>query len=257
MEPHSPYLPGLQRGVRAGLLKSYASLLADAKHPDRMNYRDNVPEWIQRHLRTLYEETVRKLDSTLSDWVAAHEDDATILMTGDHGEEFDHGLLTHSRLYDETVKVPLLTNRKIGSLTVGSSTRQIDLSPTLIDTLDLSQPSEWEGTPAEDTMPPQPMIGSLSRHDRFWLGVRSERWKYIKNYQREIGVTETEAYDVLDDPNETESLAESELPNELPELLNSFMQRPSIQDEISQNRGFVGDVDSTVEARLKELGYTG
>jgi len=28
MEPHSPYLPGFRRGVGAGLLKSYASLVA-------------------------------------------------------------------------------------------------------------------------------------------------------------------------------------------------------------------------------------
>ena len=51
MKPHSPYLPGFRRGVGAGLLRSYASLVAGAKHPDSMNYRGNLPGWVQEQLR--------------------------------------------------------------------------------------------------------------------------------------------------------------------------------------------------------------
>ena len=189
-----------------------------------MNYRGNLPDWVQEQLRELYWNSLRKLDTTLARWIAARESEATILMTGDHGEEFDHGLLTHSRLYDETIKIPFLVSRPLGTLMEGNITRQLDIAPTIADALDISQPKEWEGIPARNPMPPQPMIGSLSQHDRFWLGIRSERWKGIKRFKRGEGFEETEVYDLNDDPDEVNPLHESEFPKKLAEALDSFIE---------------------------------
>lgn len=254
MEPHSPYLPGFRRGAKIGLLKTYVSLFANATHRDNDNYHGTFPDWIQQHLKRLYIECVKELDSMLSEWLKSHHDDAAIVLTGDHGEEFDHGVITHARLYDETVKVPFLTNQNFSSR--GDLVRQIDIAPTICEQLDLPQPTKWEGTSIEEGFSSQLMIGSLEQHDQYWLGIRSENWKLIKPFDVNAGFEETEVYNLADDSDENHSRPESAAPDELHERLDSFIERENIQKEITENIGFTGGVDSSVETRLQELGYT-
>jgi arylsulfatase A-like enzyme len=256
MEPHSPYFPGFRRGIKVGLLKTYVSLFANAIHSDNDNYNGSFPNWIQQHLKALYTQCNKELDSVLSNWIESYQDDATIVVAGDHGEEFDHGVITHARLYDETVKVPLLTNRNLGFQPANNLTRQIDIAPAISEYLDIEQPDSWEGDSSAEGDAPQLMIGSLELYNQFWLGVRTENWKLIKPYHVNQGFGETEVYNLAQDPAEENSLPESAAPEELLERLASFLEREHLKEELTENYGFVGGVDSSVEARLQELGYT-
>jgi hypothetical protein len=109
MDPHAPYRPGLKGAVNAGLLRTYGHGVFNYFTDDNQNYEDTLPEWMKKQRKKLYEESVKKLDRVLSDWLESHND-ASIMIMGDHGEEFNHGLFAHARLYDETVKVPIISN---------------------------------------------------------------------------------------------------------------------------------------------------
>ena len=77
-------------------------------------------------------------------------EDAVILFTSDHGEEFyDHQGWWHGQtLYDEVIQVPLLLHLPGGALAGQVNTgfaRHIDLAPTMIDLADLPVPQEMPG----------------------------------------------------------------------------------------------------------------
>jgi hypothetical protein len=65
-------------------------------------------------LTALYDSGIRQTDEVLRDFFADLErlgldDEVTVIVTSDHGEELqDHGKLSHTRLYRETLHVPLL-----------------------------------------------------------------------------------------------------------------------------------------------------
>lgn len=255
MEPHAPYLPGFRSAADAGLVRSYLSLLLGAKHPDNRNFNGEFPGWAARHLKALYDRCIQGLDDTLAEWVPTFADDSWVVMMGDHGEEFDHGVLTHARLYDETVRVPFLSNRKI-ELPQSGLLRQIDFSPAVVERLDYSQPNEWRGESPTSEFQSQPMIGSLSRYNYYWLAARSEEWKIIKPFDEDTGFEEPEAYHLAEDPQENSPLEVADAPEQLRSELSAFIDETEIQEEISEARGFVGEVDADVEDRLERLGYT-
>lgn len=108
-------------------------------------------------------------------------------MTGDHGNEFDHGMLGHARLYDETIRVPFLINQPLGTLGEGEYIRQHDIGPTILDWLDIGCPDQWEGEPAKPEMGSQLMMNSAPQIEQSWIGIRSETWKLIYPYDWEQG----------------------------------------------------------------------
>jgi arylsulfatase A-like enzyme len=69
-----------------------------------------VVDW----LTALYDAGIRQTDEVVRDFFADLErlgldDDVTVIVTADHGEELqDHGKLSHTRLYRETLHVPLM-----------------------------------------------------------------------------------------------------------------------------------------------------
>lgn len=151
MEPHVPYLPGLLRGLRIGPLRTYLSLFLRSKHSDNVNYHGNFPDWAAFHQKQLHVECARAIDDQITNFINTVGTESNVVITGDHGEEFEHGLLTHARLYDETVRVPFITNTDI--LPESGFIRQQDIAPTLLDSLDISWPDYWEGQQARSPMP--------------------------------------------------------------------------------------------------------
>ncbi|MES1240680.1 MAG: sulfatase [Acidobacteriota bacterium] len=69
-----------------------------------------VVDW----LTALYDAGIRQTDEVVRDFFAdlarlGLDDEVTVIVTSDHGEELhDHGKLSHTRLYRETLHVPLL-----------------------------------------------------------------------------------------------------------------------------------------------------
>jgi len=248
MEPHEPYVPGFNLGREVGLFRSYASTVGHAK------LRQNVPAWMKQHLKRLHYQTYVRLDRVLTPWLKAH-DDATIVLTGDHGEEFDHGLIKHARLYDETVRVPLVSNDLFNSLSEEELVRQLDLAPSIVSELDISVPDTWEGTPSTDTPQPQEMINSSPEFERSWVGVRSKSWKIMFTYDWSDGFRGSETYNIEADPEESDPKSVLAAPSSLRERLSEFIDRPAISKKISSESELKTGINSEVEGRLKRLGY--
>lgn len=248
MEPHGPYFPGFDLGREVGLFRSYVSVTGSSK------LGQDRPAWMDEQLKRLHYQCNKRLDRVLTPWLKSHED-ATIVLTGDHGEEFDHGVLKHARLYDETVRVPLASNELFGSLGDKQLVRQLDLAPSLLAELGIGVPSSWEGTESTGEMQPQEMINSSPELERDWVGIRSESWKIIRPYDWDDGPQQSEAYHVESDPDEQESKPESAAPKELRDQLDEFVKRPVIAQELSSTDELQTGFNSEVEGRLKELGY--
>lgn len=109
------------------------------------------------HVIAAYDAELRSVDAAFGKLVDFLQqeglyDDAVILVTSDHGEEFgEHGFVgwhSHS-LYDELLRVPLLVKlpgSRGGERSVAAQVRGIDLAPTILDELGLTIPESFEGT---------------------------------------------------------------------------------------------------------------
>lgn len=242
MEPHGPYYPGLRRGVSDGLLRSYLSIVGYSQK------REKVPDWMRRHLRRLHFSCVERLDSVLAAWLSSF-DDPMVVVTGDHGEEFDHGAYGHARLYDETVRVPVYaTNTEI--VGDGEMIRQLDIPVRVCRALDVSRPDEWTG--ATDIVDPaQCMLSQAGGLERIYAGVRTTSEKLIHTYDWEGTLLETEAYDLDADPEEKDPVPNAS--DRLRTRLDEFLSRDDIKEAIGT--GKQTGLDDEIEGRLADLGY--
>lgn len=242
MEPHGPYYPGLQRGLSLGLLRSYLSIVGYSMRGKA------VPDWMHRQLRQLHDSCVTLLDEHLSAWLSTF-DSPLVVLTGDHGEEFDHGLYGHSRLYDETVRVPLFANDD-GIVSSGELVRQVDIAPRICRTLGLNCPDEWQGNvDGEDSL--QCMLSKTKEHDRIYAGVRSDSQKLIREFDWDGTLLDTETYDLEADPKERDPNVSVD--DELAERLDQFLSRDDVR--ASLGHGKQTGMDGDVSERLRELGY--
>jgi arylsulfatase A-like enzyme len=154
MEPHAPYdPPEPYRSNMAPQVPATAELAV-------MNQKLLTMDWlgIKRGdvalLASLYDGEVATVDAALRQLFGELErrgllDDAIVVVTADHGEEFrEHGGLGHGRtLYDETVRVPLLVIAPgyAGGRTVEQNVSLLDIAPTLLDLLGLPEEPRFEG----------------------------------------------------------------------------------------------------------------
>lgn len=96
-----------------------------------------VVDW----LTALYDAGIRQTDEVVRDFFADIErlglsDDVTVIVTSDHGEELqDHGKLSHTRLYRETLRVPLMVIHpdQRSAVRHGGVVQLLDLPATLYD----------------------------------------------------------------------------------------------------------------------------
>jgi hypothetical protein len=139
---HAPYLPP----------QECRNLFWPADPPDvdpplGPNLRDHnnglalIDDETADYYAALYDAEVRCLDMRLEKFFSALdgmgvEDDVTVVVTSDHGEEFlDHGMMVHHQIYIENTHVPLMLIHP--DLTaggrIGGLVESIDLAPTLYD----------------------------------------------------------------------------------------------------------------------------
>ncbi len=140
-DPHAPYLPPerLRRQFAPdappgpGILKTRTSAGASHSAEDLRGLYDAEIAFVDEHFGRMLEELDRRgvLDDTL------------VVFVADHGEEFqDHGRYGHgATLYQEQIHVPLIV-RLPGALrrpedlsVVKSQVRQIDIVPTILDSI--------------------------------------------------------------------------------------------------------------------------
>jgi arylsulfatase A-like enzyme len=115
-------------------------------------------------------------------------DNTAVVITSDHGEAFgEHGYYSHGvRLYDESIKVPLMIwARDLQPGVHSAQVRTIDIAPTICELAGVSTPSGWIG---------QSLVPYMDGNDHTDLialsygacprrvttkSIRTGEWKYI------------------------------------------------------------------------------
>ncbi len=148
-----------------------------------------------------------------------HEDDTLVIFTADHGDmQGGHGMYdkTSYSLYEETTRVPLLLRypRRIpAGKTMRTQAGTCDVSPTILDYLDLPVPSGLAGVSlrrfiegGEDL--DRPIFAERDRaawgeegERHFQRLIRTQQWKYSYH-----SVGDSQLYNLQDDPGETKNL---------------------------------------------------
>ncbi len=137
-------------------------------------------------LRRTYGAGVRYLDESLGSLFdvlrrSGQWDQMLVVVTSDHGEEFlEHGSLSHTTLYDEVVRVPLLikwpgSNR--GGVVNREPCSAVDLAPTLLEFAGISR-ADLPGVPLDQRDEHAPVfLGTLDR------AVVVDGYKAVFNYE--------------------------------------------------------------------------
>lgn len=246
MEPHKPYYPGIRKARDVGLLDAYKSIVSFQRHGDR------TPRKHVEIQRQLYEKCVEKVDALIPQLLSVLKDDSTILVLGDHGEEFSHGHYGHERLYDECVRVPLFFEN-ISELSIDGCVRQIDLAPSILHELSIDVPKNWDGRPASLSNEPALMLTPQSDVDLLHVGIRSDKTKLIQSFRQDSGqLVQSELYDLTADPQEKINIIEERTVDGLEDQLNTFI---SEHESALEMDAITGSDSEVVKARLEDLGY--
>lgn len=148
MEPHDPYFehPYLE-GKGAAEFNGVGFSRAEVESPDPTQ---------SDYLKRVYLQEITHMDRKLGPFIAWLKaqglyDDMMIVVTADHGEEFDeHGGFWHgTTLYDEQIHVPLivkLPGNKLAGTRVAWQARTIDIAPTITAAMGITPSAQWEGS---------------------------------------------------------------------------------------------------------------
>ena len=249
MDPHDPYFAHPYDG------SGYAR--AAHQHPDPSEapaltalYDGEITYWDAEFGRLLGELRERGL-----------YDDLTIVITSDHGEEFnEHGGFWHgTTLYDEQVRVPLfvkLPKSRRGGTAVRHWVQSIDLMPTLLRQLEVTVP---DGVQGGDLFTGTDIVYAEESHEGNVLeSVRqldgTDEHKLITaNADNPRGLAPVELYRVDLDPGEQNNLAESS-PDSVRMATKTLLEQRSRATEDAVAADSVA-LDEDVAAHLEAIGY--
>jgi arylsulfatase A-like enzyme/uncharacterized membrane protein YbhN (UPF0104 family) len=249
MDPHDPYFTHPYDG------SGYAR--AAHQHPDP----SEAPA-----LTKLYDGEITYWDAEFGALVEGLKerglyDDLTIVITSDHGEEFnDHGGFWHgTTLYDEQVHVPLLVklpaNRRGGTV-VRHWVQSIDLMPTVLDELGVEVP---EGVQGGNLFSGTDVVYAEESHEGNVLeSVRhldgTDEHKLITaNPGNPRGLEPVELYRVDLDPGEQDNRAATH-PKEVRVATKALLQE-SARAEADAVAADSVELDADVAAHLEAIGY--
>jgi arylsulfatase A-like enzyme len=284
MEPHAPYqAPEPYRSRFARAEASAGEMAAANRKVVRLKLSD-ISDREAELLEAAYDAEVAAVDAELRLLFAELEqrrflDDAIILITADHGEEFkDHGSFSHgSSLYNEVVRVPLilLAPGLRGGEVVEDNVSLIDVAPTILDLLHLPPEPAFEGRSLVPLLrarqSPIGRIGGWLAGDeqatddalilleleyggwvdrrRHTAGVIDGKAKLLLDQRRQS----TEVFDLAADPRELAPRPSSD--PAATNLAEALAERQSKLQKPRPAAGEKGTVDEGVKEKLRALGY--
>ncbi|MBN1352537.1 sulfatase [candidate division KSB1 bacterium] len=233
MDPHSPYLP--PEPYERMFYHGNECDPANKSMEPVMNFKpfcDYFAEWMppgisdKDYIIAQYDGAVAYMDACIQTLLTALEslkifDDTIVVITSDHGETLhDHECYyDHHGLYDVTLHVPLIL-RYPGNVPVGKRVsgycQQFDLTPTLLDLLDLDTGINFDGKSL------MPMTrGEVTSHlsefyitECTWMrkhGWRTPEWKLIEALEPDFHFKPpVELYNLQQDPQENHNRADTE-----------------------------------------------
>ncbi|MCC6850537.1 MAG: sulfatase [Deltaproteobacteria bacterium] len=251
MEPHDPYFVHPYNG------EAYARVADPNPDPSLAEaYRD------------AYDGAIRFLDGELATFIAELKakglyDDAVLLLTADHGEEFhEHGGWWHgTTLYDEQLAVPLIVKAGPGAakgVVNDAVVSSLDIAPTLIRAAGLPVPPSMAGKPlglAADAPAPRDHAFAESELEGNSLqAYRSGGMKVIHaNAGNPRGLPEHQLFDVAKDPGEQQDLMATR--TEAANKLTADMRAVESHAEAIAVEATGTSIDAASEERLRALGY--
>ena len=211
---------------------------------------------IRRH----YDAEVAFVDEQLGRLLDALPEDAIVILTSDHGDEFlEHGGLLHGRtLYREVLRVPLVVRAPDapGGRRVRSLVSHIDIAPTVLDLAGLPPLPDADGrslrplwsAPADAASPADERIvfSTLWSGELAHATARLGRWKLYRTRDRSL------LFDLRRDPRERRDVAERHprIAARLAEALDARSRSAAVpSDATSPER------ERERERALRNLGY--
>jgi len=256
---HSPYLP--PDGYRS-LFGEYPGSIeptSEALRPLSTNARKHLDRDDFDSLVSQYDGEIRFLDDSLRELFVRLEeigflDNAVVLITADHGEEFgDHGGVLHrGTLFEELVRVPFIVwGRGVPAGVVDPTlVSAVDIVPTLLTAAGLEPLPVMEGrnvlTPS---MVPWLEQRIFAQYRDALYSVRTPRWKLIQGAGGHRML-----FDLACDPNERRNVATEEpgLTEALTAELDAWRaSRPRLDGQAPSTT----ELDPATEERLRTLGY--
>ncbi len=228
-----------------------------------------LPAGYAAYLRGCYDAGVAKLDADLRDLFTELErfgvlEDTLVLITSDHGEEFeDHGGVLHNSFYDEIMHVPLIVVPPAGTARprprVSEVTRAVDIAPTVLDIVGLPPLSPSQGRSLAPLLAGESLPYAQTFFGRMVLRNRDETGEY-----KLVGMTGAPLFFDLDtDPGESENVIRK-LRVEAPERVQNAKQAlDQVRQESVDLQQLIGAKTGAVELnhrqlqRLRDLGYVG
>ena len=173
-----------------------------------------------------------------------------IIIMSDHGEEFfEHGLLGHRQLFEETIKIPLIMkipgfqNQKINSYI-----NQIDIFPTLLEIFGFKTKRDYklDGKSLISLIKfkndqSRIIITQTSQYD---FSIIKSEWKYIYLHEN------NNLYNLKNDSNEKLNINDT---NMISKLRNTF-EKTTSKEPIKKE--FIDNITiSNLDEELRALGY--
>ncbi|HXJ33731.1 MAG TPA: sulfatase [Candidatus Eisenbacteria bacterium] len=261
MEPHDPYTPPAARTAPTGVRPAIASgWVRDAANRINWSGGDKLTADEVAYLRTRYAGEVQAWDRAFGALTTALaraglDRDTIIVVTADHGEEFqEHGRLTHgSHLYEESIRVPLvLAGPGIPAQRRSDVAQGIDLFPTLARVLGTDVPPHLPGRDllgAPDERPAIVETASGIGPDGSavsLVALRTARWKLVQTPR----LGRNEVYDLEHDPREQTDRSQA-----APEAAALLAALELWRGQAPAAATVAGTSDPGFAAKLRALGY--
>lgn len=223
----------------------------DPPEPFKTQYKDHLYEgevaYVDMVLGKLFD---HMKDRNLSD-------STLIVFTGDHGESLgQHGEETHGFFaYNSSLWIPLIiSSPETAPGRVDGYVSHVDIFPTVCDILGIAKPSFLQGTsllPAMEgkKLPERPIYfeSLYPYYSRGWAPLKG----YIFEKKKFIDSPVPEIYDLNNDFDELNNLAEREKISQLRSKLDNIIQTLTPSERIEAVR----KVDDETRKKLASLGY--
>lgn len=221
--------------------------------------RGSLKERDVEHLYALYDSEIAFTDHHVGRLLDALRergdyDDALVVLTADHGEEFlDHGRLGHAKtLYAELVHVPLVVKYPRGAPGVAAEpVALLDVHPTILAAAGVEAPPGVVGRRLDAAPSAERTIfAETARGGHQRMALRGSTKLVARDRKGTL-----EAYDVLADPRESAPRPAAGAP-ELDELARSLAAFGERMDRAYHEAGAVDLSDEELE-QLRAMGYAG
>jgi len=220
MDVHHPYLPLPQylsqfRQEPIGRRRTAGLYRRMLKEPRKLSPDDITA------LVDLYDADIKYVDDNIKrllDGLGSRLEDALVIVTADHGDEFgEHGRFSHQSLYEGIIRVPWIMagpGIKSGAV-VEQQVNLLDLLPTINSLVGVYNPPAFKGKSRLPAINGQPgdsdgIVGVYNRADlgRSLISFRTPHWKYIRTERMKgsAAALSEETYNLKNDPGEKHNL---------------------------------------------------